>query len=324
MTKNAPITPGSAGTRRLANTSDGRSTSRAFATDWRVVFHRSPVPGMLIDAQSATCLAINQEASNWFNVRPEEFVGKSSLDLNVWPDPSIRERALEHTRTHGHLRNFEADVFVRGKIRTVLLNMELLEAPPLATILVSFIDISHRKALEEQLRQLALHDSVTRLPNRTLLSEHLEHAFTLAVRHQRKIALLFIDLDHFKSVNDTYGHETGDILLKQIAQRLTGNLRASDLASRLGGDEFVVVLEELHNADQAMAVAHKLISELGRPFVVNDQEITIGASIGVSMYPDHATRADLLLRYADQALYTSKDKGRNTCHLWQAPDPSPQ
>lgn len=306
---------------QLTRAPGSKPALRAFTTDWRMVFQRSPVPGMLIDAQSGTCLAINQEASTWFKVRPEEFVGKSSLDLNVWPDPDARERALQHTRAHGHLRNFEAEVFARGKMRTVLLNMELLDSPPNATLLVSFIDISQRKALEEQLRQMALHDSVTGLPNRTLLAEHLEHAFTLAKRHQNKVALLFIDLDHFKAVNDRFGHEAGDALLRQIAQRLSGCLRASDLAARLGGDEFVVVLEELQQPEQAMAVARKIIAELGLPYRTAAAEITVGASIGVALYPDHATQADLLLRYADQALYTSKDKGRNTCHLWQAPGP---
>jgi diguanylate cyclase (GGDEF)-like protein/PAS domain S-box-containing protein len=316
-----PVAQNPAGT-QLARASVSKPASRALATDWRMVFHRSPVPGMLIDAESATCLAINHEAVTWLKIKPDDVVGKSLLDLNVWPDLSVREHALQYTQVHGHLRNFEAEVFVRGKVRTVLLNMELLDAPPSATILVSIIDISQRKALEEQLRKMALHDSVTGLPNRTLLAEHIEHAFTLARRHQNKVALLFIDLDHFKAVNDRFGHEAGDALLKQIAQRLSGCLRASDLAARLGGDEFVVVLEELHQPEQAMAVARKIITELGLPYQVSATDITIGASIGVALYPDHATQADLLLRYADQALYTSKDKGRNTCHLWQAPGPN--
>jgi diguanylate cyclase (GGDEF)-like protein/PAS domain S-box-containing protein len=291
----------------------------SLAIDWRMVFERSPVPGMLVDAHTGVCLAINREACNWFKVQADDFVGRSSIDLNVWPDPSLRERAMAHTRETGFLRNFEAEVVARGKVRTVLLNMELLNNSPAASILVSFIDISLHKALERQLRQLALHDSVTGLPNRTLLSEHLGHAFTLANRHERKVGLLFIDLDHFKAVNDRYGHETGDHLLKVIAQRLSGCLRASDLASRLGGDEFVVVAEDLHEPAEALVVAEKIITELGRPFMADGHEITIGASVGIAIYPDHAADADTLLRYADQALYTSKSQGRNTSHLWQAP-----
>jgi diguanylate cyclase (GGDEF)-like protein/PAS domain S-box-containing protein len=292
---------------------------KVFNIDWRTVFERSPVPGMLVHAQSGVCLAINNEAAAWFNVRPEVFVGKSSLELNVWPDPTARERAMAHTREHGHLRNFEAEVFARSKVRTVLLNMELLDSTSIPCILVSFVDITQRKNLEAQLRQLALHDSVTGLPNRTLLAEHLDHAITLANRHQSKIAVLFLDLDHFKAVNDQYGHAAGDLLLKQIAHRLKGSLRASDLASRLGGDEFVIVLEELQNPEQAMIVARKIIHEMGYPFMAGEHQVSVGASIGVAIYPDHAATPDLLLRYADQALYTSKDQGRNTCHLWQAP-----
>lgn len=179
-----------------------------------------------------------------------------------------------------------------------------------------FNDITDQKEQEDRLKQLALYDSLTGLPNRTLLREHLEQAMTRSARQQRKIAVLFCDLDRFKPVNDTFGHEVGDQLLKQVADRLRAAVRASDLVSRLGGDEFVLVLESIASEADAGQVAHKIVEAIGAPFVVGEHNIDIGTSVGIAFYPDHGDKARTLLRRADQALYQAKEAGRNGYQVW--------
>jgi diguanylate cyclase (GGDEF)-like protein len=162
----------------------------------------------------------------------------------------------------------------------------------------------------------AMHDAVTGLPNRVLFMERLEHAVIQAQRHQRRLAVMFIDLDRFKLVNDTLGHEAGDMLLKEVSRRLKLSLRQGDTVARLGGDEFIMLLEEITSERDALLVGQKLIAELGRPALIGGDEVTVTASIGVSTYPADAADAVTLMRHADAAMYHAKEKGRNLCQLY--------
>lgn len=159
---------------------------------------------------------------------------------------------------------------------------------------------------EAQVRQLALHDSLTGLANRVLLEGRYRQAAEAARREGHRIALLYLDLDDFKPVNDRYGHETGDHVLRAVAQRLGGDLRQSDTVARVGGDEFVVLLGRVSSADDALGVAEKIIERMRQPFVMEGVEFVIGASIGVALQPDHADELSALMRCADQAMYTVK------------------
>lgn len=174
-----------------------------------------------------------------------------------------------------------------------------------------FNDISAQKDYEERLKQLALHDGLTGLPNRSLLMEHLGQALANAQRQGARMAVCFADLDLFKAVNDQYGHDVGDGLLKQVADRFRECLRASDLVARLGGDEFAMILGDDISSDQTRLVAEKIVAAMARPFQVDRHELTVGVSVGIALYPDHATDARLLLRHADEALYHVKETGRN-------------
>lgn len=175
-------------------------------------------------------------------------------------------------------------------------------------------DISLLKKSEAQLEHLAHHDPLTGLPNRLLAANRLEHAIDAADRNRSQVAVLFIDLDGFKPINDSLGHASGDALLKQVAERLRSKVRAADTLARLGGDEFLVIAEELHLAQDISHVANKLRHALELPFYVENHELFIGASIGISQYPGNGNDAEELMRNADVAMYQAKAAGRNqTC-----------
>ena len=175
----------------------------------------------------------------------------------------------------------------------------------------TYIDITERKLAEEEIKQLAFYDQLTRLPNRRLLQERLKHGIEAARRDDKQMALLMLDLDSFKAVNDSFGHSMGDELLQQVASRMKARLRNVDMVARLGGDEFVVLLEEITHPDDAARVAEEIIAELRKPFnLILRDDVRIGASIGISLYPQHGDSPQILMDHADAALYLAKSQGR--------------
>lgn len=175
-----------------------------------------------------------------------------------------------------------------------------------------FSDISERKASEERMRHLAHCDALTGLANRMLLTDRIHQALSKARRDRKRAAVLFFDLDRFKLVNDQFGHDVGDLLLQQVAQRVLACVRESDTVARLGGDEFVVLLAEIEEEANALAVGRKILDALQRPFDLTGQPVTIGASIGVAVFPEHGGDETALLKNADIAMYKAKACGRNT------------
>ncbi len=175
-----------------------------------------------------------------------------------------------------------------------------------------------RKQAEEALQFVAKHDALTKLSNRIMFHDRLELAVARAKRNGRRLAVMFIDMDRFKVINDTLGHEAGDTLLREVAKRLTGTLRTSDTVARLGGDEFVVLIEELTDPVHLGAIAQKLIDELAAGFLISGQEYHITASIGISTYPDDSDDIQTLLKNADIAMYRAKEQGRNAFQFYSA------
>ncbi|MDH3354782.1 MAG: EAL domain-containing protein, partial [Chromatiales bacterium] len=173
-----------------------------------------------------------------------------------------------------------------------------------------FSDISNIKETERQLEDLAYTDTLTGLPNRQLFHDRLDHELLRAHRQESRVALFFIDLDQFKRVNDTLGHHIGDELLKEVAERLKGCVRENDTVARLGGDEFTVILSDIISSRVVADIAQKIIDLLSNPFKLGENEIFIGASIGISLYPDDGLDEELLTRNADAAMYHAKDMGR--------------
>jgi diguanylate cyclase (GGDEF)-like protein/PAS domain S-box-containing protein len=172
-------------------------------------------------------------------------------------------------------------------------------------------DISERKENEERIRRLAHHDSLTGLPNRNLLNDRLSHALARAQRNKSRMALLYVDLDRFKPINDTLGHEAGDEVLREVAQRLIRCIRSSDTVSRVGGDEFVVVLETVARPEEAAMVARKIIDTLVDPIDYKGHSCQVGASIGGAVYPDDGSTMEEISKAADIAMYRVKHAGRN-------------
>ena len=174
-----------------------------------------------------------------------------------------------------------------------------------------FADITETKDSERKLWQLAHHDALSNLPNRLLLGVRLEHAVQRAHRSNRRLAVLFIDLDRFKDINDSLGHQAGDELLQQVAARLRAAVHEDDTVARLGGDEFVVLLEAVPDANAVRRIAERIVDRLTEPFTVRGRPLFVTASVGVSLYPDDATEAEALLQHADAAMYRAKASGRN-------------
>lgn len=172
-------------------------------------------------------------------------------------------------------------------------------------------DITERRQHEEQLRVLAIHDSLTQLPNRILFFDRLNLALSQVRRHGHRLAILMLDLDHYKKINDTYGHSVGDLLLKEVGKRLQGAIRSSDTVARFGGDEFVLLLPEIHSPSDATQIAKRILEVISSPFEINGLPLFITVSIGIAIFPEDGDDRDSLITNADLALYAAKDRGRN-------------
>jgi len=177
-------------------------------------------------------------------------------------------------------------------------------------------DITERKRAEDKMTQLALYDQLTKLPNRTLFYNKLEFSLAQAKRTKNIVALLFIDLDGFKAVNDTLGHDMGDHLLIEVGKRLSASIRESDVAARMGGDEFTIILSNPKNIDSVSHIANNIIKALNRPIEFKGNSCHVGASIGISTYPEHGDSADDLVKESDTAMYQAKNAGKN--RIWVA------
>lgn len=183
-------------------------------------------------------------------------------------------------------------------------------------VVVIFSDVTEHRAAERQVQQLASFDFLTGLPNRALLNDRLKQAMLACSRRECKVAVYFLDLDHFKSVNDSLGHGAGDLLLQAVAERLRNGMRQSDTIARTGGDEFAIVTMGLHDELNASLVASTILRCLDEPFMVADREIFVSGSLGISIYPDDAEDAGALLKNADMAMYVAKEQGRNRYHYY--------
>jgi diguanylate cyclase (GGDEF)-like protein/PAS domain S-box-containing protein len=179
-------------------------------------------------------------------------------------------------------------------------------------------DITERKRTAARLDYLATHDMLTGLPNRTLFADRLEQALTRSVWNKRLVAVMFLDLDHFKAINDTMGHDAGDLLLQSVTTRLTAVVRDGDTVARQGGDEFTIILIDMARIDDVALVAQKILNAMTQPFDLNGHQMAVTFSIGIACYPVDGTDAPTLLKHADSALYRAKERGRNTYQLYSA------
>lgn len=187
----------------------------------------------------------------------------------------------------------------------------------IAGAVIVFHDARQSGDVIQKMSHHAQHDFLTGLPNRMLLMERLTQAILMADRRKTQVALLFLDLDHFKSINDTYGHAVGDHLLLEVAEGIAACVRATDTVSRHGGDEFVILLTEIEAAQDAAQVAEKLLTRFAEPRIIDGHEIPVTLSIGISVYPDNGADVETLMKNADTAMYSIKGNGRNSYEVFQ-------
>jgi diguanylate cyclase (GGDEF)-like protein/PAS domain S-box-containing protein len=179
-------------------------------------------------------------------------------------------------------------------------------------------DITNRKRAEDTIRELAYQDALTGLPNRVLFNDRFSMALAQARRHQQRLSIMLLDLDHFKDINDTLGHSVGDKLLRVVGERLKGLLRTSDTIARIGGDEFLLLLLEITQKKNVTTIAQKILESIRKPFTVDDHEIMITTSIGIAIFPDDGDDADTLMKSADLAMYRAKEKGRDNFQYYSS------
>jgi diguanylate cyclase (GGDEF)-like protein/PAS domain S-box-containing protein len=272
-------------------------------------------------------LDVNQSFLDIMGCERTEVIGHTDLELGIWNDPDDRQYLGEKLRSEAVCQNLEA-LFKKknGDLVWGLVTASLIELDGDPCVLFIARDISQRKLAEEKINQLAFFDQLTDLPNRTLLQDRMKQAMASNARRGLCGALLFIDLDNFKTLNDTLGHHMGDLLLKQVAQRLSECVRVEDTVARLGGDEFVVMLASLSEspsdaANQVELVGEKIQTALNLSYQIENVAYRITSSIGASVFFGQQTDIDTVLKQADLAMYKAKDAGRNTLRFFD-PDMS--
>ncbi len=279
----------------------------------RIIVHSSPLAIYTRD-EDGLVTAWNQACERMFGWAAEEVIGKPLPTVPAGKEDEseeFRRQILERDRT------IQTEVQRRrrdGALLDLIVTMSALRnaAGAIEGYLAIAADITERKAAEKRVEFLAHHDVLTELPNRLLVRDRFSQAAAYADREDKKVALVFFDLDHFKAINDSLGHSVGDALLIEISSRLKGIVRSIDTISRQGGDEFLIVLSNLSDAELIPSILAKYKKKLQEPFYIDGNELPISMSIGVALYPDDGRDFDTLLKKADMAMYRAKDAGRNT------------
>jgi diguanylate cyclase (GGDEF)-like protein/PAS domain S-box-containing protein len=295
---------------------------RASEARYRTAFQTS------LDAISITRMSdgkyvdVNQALLDITGFSREEILGRTPSELNIWVNSEDRTRLLNEAADKGSCRDFEMKFRKKsGEIAWGLISASTIEIDEQACILSVIRDISASKRAEEEIRSLAFFDPLTGLANRRLLMERLSKSMAFSNRTHRKRALLFVDLDDFKKLNDTLGHLTGDILLREVANRLSACVREVDTVGRLGGDEFVVLLEDLNESAEAAAsdaqtIAEKVLASVAQPCMLDGHECVSTCSIGITVFGDTQQNISEIMQQADIAMYQAKSMGRNTMRFF--------
>jgi diguanylate cyclase (GGDEF)-like protein/PAS domain S-box-containing protein len=264
----------------------------------------------------------NQAFLDILGYKREEVIGRNSLELEIWADPRDRHAMAKMLRQNGSCRNLESRFKKKnGEIIWGEMSSSLMEVDGFPCVLSVTRDLSPAKAAEKEIRNLAFYDPLTGLPNRRHLLDKLRQALVSSVGSGRLQALLLVDLDNFKTLNDTLGHQTGDVFLQEIARRIQECVHEADLVCRVGGDEFIVMLENLSEAAEeaaavAQAVGEKILMLISRPCLIEERECLSSASIGITIFGDRQCSTDEIMQQTDIALYQAKAAGRNTMRFF--------
>ena len=287
---------------------EGKNISRIIKT----VFEEA-TEGIIIEDDKRNVIHANPAVLRILNMKKEQLIGKHTSYLSQMLSPEIQQDIRIAMESRGHWHG-EVEITREDKKSilawlTVDIVYDNTESP--ANIVIMLTDISEIYLSREKMKHLATHDALTGLPNRTLLFEHLDHAILKARRHKKKGALIFIDIDGFKSINDNYSHRTGDLLLKEFAHRISQVMRTSDIVGRLSGDEFLIIIENIHSIEDLLGTVRKIKNFFLTPFMINGSKIDITVSMGIALFPSDGENADQLIHAADQAMYRVKSKGKD-------------
>lgn len=274
----------------------------------------STFEGIFVTDVDNVIVSVNPAFTQITGYQAQEVIGKTpSILASGRHDAAFYQGMRESLATTGSWQGEVCNRRRNGELYVEWLTINAVKnhAGNVTHYVAVFSDFTSRKAAEEQMRFMAQHDALTRLPNRMLLWERLHRAILHAHRNDKKLAVFFLDLNDFKMVNDSFGHSAGDHVLKVVAQRLADCVRAEDTVARLSGDEFILVLEEIAGAEGVPAIASKVIGTLSQPMAFDGHELRVSTSIGISLYPDDGTEPDTLIKNADMAMYLAKAKGGN-------------
>jgi len=284
---------------------------------YRTIFENTGTASIIIEVDGKISLA-NGEFERLAGFTREGIQGKMYWTDFIKEEDRQRLIKLRDLKTGGSLRvpkGYECDFIDRdGNTKQVLMTMELL--PETSKCVLSFLDITDRKQAELHLQRMATHDELTKLPNRRLFQQRLEHALARAHRHNSLLGVLYLDLDDFKLVNDTRGHDKGDMLLGALAGRLLGCVRENDTVARLGGDEFTMILEDAYQLEDIVTAVKRIIESISKPFPLGKNESSVTISVGIGVYPDDGDTAQELLKKSDMAMYKAKRQGKNNYQFY--------
>ncbi|MBG7621056.1 EAL domain-containing protein [Herbaspirillum sp. AP02] len=283
---------------------------------YRSIFENA-IEGVFQTSPDGTYIAVNPALARIYGYHsPEDLiVGLRDISHQLYVEPERRTEFMRLMEQHGSVSNFESRVYRRdGDIIWISENARAVydDGDKLICYEGTVEAITERKLYEAEMRHQATHDALTGLPNRNMLHEHLQRAIQVARQKGGLTAVVFVDLDQFKFINDSLGHQVGDELLKTVAQRLQACLRDTDMVARQGGDEFVLVLQNQTGGELGIAeVMQRILAAVARPWQAGDREFQVTASIGVSRYPADGKDVETLLKQADSAMYRAKEQGRN-------------
>jgi diguanylate cyclase (GGDEF)-like protein/PAS domain S-box-containing protein len=313
------ITEEKLATERLAAAAEALRTSEE---RYRTAFQTTPDAVMITGLDDGLVIDVNQGFVNMIGYQREEIIGKNLIRIKHWVEPEEREKLIGTLRRERSFRDFETRFYTKsGEIVWGLISASVIDLNGVPCLLSVTRDVTAAKAAEKKIQSLSFYDTLTNLPNRRLLMERLRKARAACGQSNHKKALLHIDLDHFKTLNDTLGHPIGDLLLQEVARRIRGCVRDADTVARLGGDEFAVILEDLSEvaedaAAQAGAVGAEILTAVNQTYTLSLLDCRCTASIGVTIFCDQDVREDEILQQADIAIGQAKAAGRNAVRFF--------
>jgi diguanylate cyclase (GGDEF)-like protein/PAS domain S-box-containing protein len=299
----------------IKNISEGKCIEQKKTSSelrYRRLFETAQDGILILDAETGQITDVNPFLIDMLGYSKDEFLGKRLWEIGAFMDSRRSREAYRKLQKNGYIRYEDLPLKTKnGQKREVEFVSNAYLENDERVIQCNIRDISERKQLERNLAFAATHDIVTGLPNRMLFNDHYNLALAGAKRYHKKLAIAVLDIDHFKDINDTFGHHYGDELLKEFGNRLCSIVRKTDTVARIGGDEFALLMTEVIEIENITNFAQKILANVRKPFVLNDRKVRIAVSIGISNYPDDGEDVEILIKYADTAMYQVKNNGRN-------------